>query len=124
MSREAIFNHDGTIKGVGYRRATARRGAVLTIKLGVHDTPGFVGTMFVIDGRDFREMFAKVVDVVADYHQLKKGSKLRLEIANSSDAHLQKFGLKLVQVRYEIAVPNDTLGATKEVSISGMRQIT
>lgn len=109
-SSPMIFAADGSVNGVFFRdarEANPRRAAVIAIQLGVHGKPRFVSTMLGLDGKDFHEVYARAVTIVADHFQIPADSPLRSTMKATSQVFLRKHGLALKEVRYEAVVRVD-----------------
>ncbi len=104
-----LMNPDGTIRGVCYCAPSTNRGAVLQASIRRGTAGGFT-TSFMVDGHDFRKVYAKLVLAIAEHYKLPDDSPLRSEMQSSADLFLKKNGLRLVEVvevRYEQVVRDD-----------------
>lgn len=102
-----IFAADGTLRGVCYCRPSTRRGAVVSIKLLKKSEPGHVNTSLIVTGADFRKVYAQVVDIVTKAHQLPTEGPIRDAMVATQAAFMQRYRLKLMEVRFETAVEVD-----------------
>ncbi|CAE6821500.1 hypothetical protein R70006_06221 [Paraburkholderia domus] len=85
--RERLFNDDGTITGMSYSSASGKRGAVLSVST---TRPGKkrLATSLLVDGRDFPEVFAVAVQLIADFHDVPSDDPLRVDMLASKAAFL------------------------------------
>lgn len=105
FKRAAIFRPDGTLRGVTYQPSAKRkRGSVLNINIQERSNDkGKLATSFAVDGFDFFEVYAKVVDRLIDYYDVSGDPELVAEMRASAPAFLESKGLctKRVEHVYE-----------------------
>lgn len=102
-----IFAADGTLKGVCYCKASTRRGAVVSLRALKKSEPGHVSTSLIVTGADFSKVYAQVVDIITKAHQLPTEGPIRNAMVASRAAFMEKYRLKLTEVRFETAVEID-----------------
>ncbi len=69
--------------------------------------PGRVSTSLIVTGADFRKVYAQVVDIVTKARQLPTEGPIRNAMVASQAAFMEKYRLKLTEVRFETAVEVD-----------------
>ncbi|MFN9470943.1 hypothetical protein [Acidovorax sp.] len=99
-----IFAADGTLRGVCYCRVSTRRGAVVSIRVLKKSEPGHVSTSLIVTGADFHKVYAQVIDIVATARQLPTEGPIRKAMEASKAAFMERYRLKLTEVRFETAV--------------------
>ncbi len=102
-----IFAADGTLRGVCYCRVSTRRGAVVSIRVLKKSEPGHVSTSLIVTGADFHKVYAQVVEIITKARQLPTEGPIRNAMVASRAAFMEKYRLKLTEVRFETAVEVD-----------------
>jgi hypothetical protein len=120
-SDSPIFREDGTIRGLNYCKPSTRRGAVISFNAPNDRRQKGLRTTYMVDGDDFRFQYGKMVERIAEHYAVPDNSPIRTAMRSSIDAFLQRSNLRLVEVRYEQAVPIDPIALSHQWTPPGAK---
>jgi hypothetical protein len=101
MKRETIFN-GATLRNVYYCAASGTRGAILSINLkGKEKGAPKLTKSFSVDGVDFTQVYARMINALADFYGMSKTDPLRADMMATKAAFMRANGLTVRVVAYE-----------------------
>ena len=104
--RKTLIQPDGTLSFVCYCRAKGTRCAVLQISCVAQGLPR-IRTALSVDGKDFRSVYARAVQLLAEAFGVTDDADLIKDMIATCDVFLASKSLRLVPIKYEQVLPID-----------------